>query len=215
MKKLIKPRFIIFELILLTTIILGLPVLQSCDETEDIAEIFDKIEYFQFDYKTVPSNSMTTEFAIAQIMAEDPQLMIGMSRFVPKDPELNAGASNEARVFGNPTQAGSSFTMHMRRDARSNEPFYVSEIKIDSPQGPFSEGQILNTATVTVKTGDISTGKTYISNTADTQVRIKITSINTIAKKFGGEFYFVLRDTNNPATSDFLAVAEGTFLFNY
>lgn len=203
------------KLILLAIVFSTVPMLQGCDETEDIAEIFDKIEYFQFDYKTVPSNSMTTEQAIAQIEAEHPPFMSGMTRFVPADPAINTGASNEARVFGNPTQTGSSFSMFMRRDARSNEPLYVSEIKIDSPQGPFSEGQILNTATVTVKSGDISTGKTYISNTADTQVRIKITSINTIAKKFGGEFYFVLRDTNNPATSDFLAVAEGTFLFNY
>ncbi len=214
MKKIIKRRIIIYELILLAVAILSLPILQSCDETEDIAEIFNKIEYFQFDYKTVPSDTFTTGEAISFIEAEHPPFMSGMSRFVPSDPDIDAGASNQTQVFGNPTQSGSSFSMKMRREAQ-NDLAYVRDVSIESPQGPFSEGQILTTATVKIETGPLSTGKSYISNTSDTQVKIKITSINTIAKKLGGEFYFVLRDSQDPSTSDYLAIAGGTFLFNY
>ena len=159
---------------------------------------------------------MTTEEAIGFIEGEHPPFMSGMARFTPANPASGGtGASNIAQVFGNPTQAGSSFQMIMERES-TNDLAYIRSISIQSPQGPFFEGQVLTTALVDVRTGLPQNSKSFISTqTEDTQVRIKITSINTIAKKFGGEFYFVLRDTNNPATSDFLAGAEGTFLFNY
>jgi hypothetical protein len=214
MKKSIKPRISMRKLLAVGIVFLTIPMLPGCDKAEDIGELFDKIEYFQFDYKMVPSASTSTNTAIALIEAEDATFLNGMARFISENPEINAGASNEARVFGNPTQAGSSFSIRMRRNAQ-NDLSYVSEISIESPQGPFSVGQVLTTATITVNTGPVSTGKTYTSNTVDAQGRVKITSINTIAKKFGGEFYFVLRDPNNPANADFLAGAEGTFLFNY
>jgi hypothetical protein len=215
MKKSIKPRISMRKLIVLAMVFLIIPMFQGCDDAEDIAEILDNIEYFQFDYKIVPSGTTTTSTAIALIEAEDAIFLTGMSRFVPATPSSGGtGASNIAQVFGNPTQAGSSFQMIMERES-TNDLAYVRSIAIQSPQGPFFEGQILTTAIVDLQTGLPSSGKSFNSNLADTQVRVIITSINTIAKKFGGEFYFVLRDTNNPATSDFLAGAEGTFLFNY
>jgi hypothetical protein len=187
----------------------------GCDKAEDIGELFDKIEYFQFDYKLVSSSTTTTNAAISLIEAEDATFLSGLSRFVPATPASGGtGASNIAQMFGNPTQSGSSFQLIMERESTS-DPSYVRSISIQSPQGPFFEGQVLTTAVVDVRTGLPAGGKSYISNTADAIVKIKITSVNTIAQKFGGEFYFVLRDTNNPSNSDFLAGAEGSFLFNY
>jgi len=185
---------------------------QSCDEVEDILK---KIEVFAFDYRIVSSSSYTTAQAISLIETQDSNFINGMTRFTPEDPASGGtGASNTARMFGDPSQSGSSFQIIMERESTSDLE-YARTISITSPQGPFTEGQIISNATVDVTTGLLSGGRTYNSSQPDINVKIKITTVNTVSKKFGGEFYFVLRDTNQPATSDFLCGANGTFLFNY